>query len=406
MPASTILLVETDPAAGEVITGVLSNVGYSLTTVTDADEAFRHASDHHLVIIDVLPQPSGSFELCREIRATPALAAIPVLCVSKTDDVEERIRFLEAGADDVMARPFDARELEARVEALLLRFQRTRDRAPLSSLDGGGPLVNRMVACFSPKGGVGTTTIAVNLAMVSALRRPDRTLLIDLDLQWGQVATHLNLKPRQTIADLAGDEQARREPELVRTYATRHETGLWVLAAPGGPELADLVHANEVEQILRTSLEAFDTVVVDAGSVLDERTLAVFERADNVVLTLYPEISALKAVVSLLDYLTEIGSVSTKTTFVLNQMFAKELVKLSQVESSLGVKLSAELPYDSFLYLKAVNEGVPLVQGAPRTAPAERLSKLATSLFGESEGAGSTAPEAKRGLLGGLLKRA
>jgi pilus assembly protein CpaE len=404
--ASSILLVETDPAAGDVITDLLSQVGYSVTTVTTADESFKRAAEHHLLILDVLGEQSTSVELCREIRATPALAAIPVLTISQIDDVEERIRFLEAGADDVIARPFDARELEARVEALLLRFQRSRDRAPLSSFDGSGAVRNRMVVCFSPKGGVGTTTIAVNLATATALRNPDRTLLIDLDLQWGQVATHLNLKPHHTIADLARDEQAQREPELVRTYAARHESGLYVLAAPGTPELADLVLPSHIEQILRTSLEAFDTVVVDGGSMLDERVLVAFERSDNVVLTVIPEVAALKAVVSLLDYLNEMGSVSTKTTFVLNQLFAKELVKLAQVESSLGVRVTAELPYDAFLYLKAVNEGVPVVQGGSRSIPAERLTKLAASLLGSSAAAPSADRKESRGRLGGLRRRA
>ena len=405
MPASTILLAETDVAAGDVITGLLSAVGYSLTTVADPDEAFRRAAEHHLVIIDVLADSGGSFELCREIRATPALAAVPVLCVGQSDDVEERIRFLEAGADDVIARPFDARELEARVEALLLRFQRSRDRAPLASLDGSGQVPNRTVVCFSPKGGVGTTTIAVNVAMAAAARRPDRTLLIDLDLQWGQVATHLNLKPRQTIADLARDEPAQLEPEFVRTYATRHDAGLWVLAAPPRPDMAESILPAHVEQILKTSLEAFDIVIVDAGSVLDERSLTAFDRADNVVLAVCPEIAALRAVASLLEYLAETSSAAAKMTFVLNQMFARELVKPNQVESSLGVKVTTELPYDPFIYLKAVNEGVPVVQGAPRSPAAERLTKLAASLFGELPVAAAGAHEERHGLLGGLLRR-
>jgi pilus assembly protein CpaE len=339
--------------------------------------------------------------LCREIRATPALAAIPVLCIGQTDEVEERIRFLEAGADDVMARPFDARELEARVEALLVRFQRSRDRSPVAATDGSGPAPTRMIVCFSPKGGVGTTTVAVNVAVTAAAHHPDRALLIDLDLQWGQVATHLNLRPRQTIADLTRDDQAQREPELLRTYATRHESGLWVLAAPGTPELSDLVRPGHVEQILKTALEGFDTVVIDAGSVLDECSLATFDQADSLVLTVCPEVSALKAVVVLLDYLNETGSASMKASFVLNQMFAKELLKLAQVEGSLGVKLTAELPYDPFIYLKAANEGIPVVLGAPRSAAAERLARLAATLLGETALVAPIVPkEERRGLLG------
>lgn len=406
MPESAILLVETDQPAGEAISAALSRVGYQLTTVSDVGEAFRQAALHQLVIIDELAGDAAAQALCREIRGTPALAPIPVLCISRTDDVEERIRFLEAGADDVIARPFDPRELEARVEALLLRFRRTKDRAPVATLDLGEPGRNRIVTCFSPKGGAGTTTVAVNVAVILARRAPDRTLLVDLDLQWGQVATHLNLKPSQSIADLAQDQVAQREPELIRSYAARHECGLWVLAAPTGPELAETVSPAVVATILGTALEAFDTVIIDAGSVLDERTLAALERADNIALPVYPEIAALRAVASLIEYLNRTGAVTTRTTFVLNQLFARQLVRPAQVESSLGVKIAAELPYDPVLYLKAVNEGVPVVLGAPRTPPAERLGDLATKLFGPLASAPAERVDGRRGLLSGLLKRA
>ena len=110
-------------------------VGYTVTTTADADEAINKTPDNHLVILDVVTGPRSAAELCREIRNTATMAAIPVLCIGQSDDVEERIRFLEAGADDVIAKPFDPRELEARVEALLLRFQRSKDLAPVISAE-------------------------------------------------------------------------------------------------------------------------------------------------------------------------------------------------------------------------------------------------------------------------------
>ena len=136
MPASTILLLDADPTYSESISAALTAVGYTVTTTADADEAFSKTPDNHLVILDVVTGPRSAAELCREIRNTATMAAIPVLCIGQSDDVEERIRFLEAGADDVIAKPFDPRELEARVEALLLRFQRSKDLAPVISADG------------------------------------------------------------------------------------------------------------------------------------------------------------------------------------------------------------------------------------------------------------------------------
>jgi pilus assembly protein CpaE len=406
LPASTILLIEADTASGELINGVLSKVGYTVTTIADADEAFGRVAEHQLAIVDVVSGSKSAFDICREIRGTPALARIPVLCVGQSDDVEDRIRFLEAGADDVMAKPFDARELEARVEALLLRFQRSKDMTVVSPDGLTVSRAQRTVAVHSPRGGVGTTTIATNIAMVMARQRPDRVVLVDMHLQFGQVATHLNLEVKQSIADVARDEAATREPELLRTYATRHDSGLHVLAAPISPELADLVSAEHVDRILTTLLESYDSVVIDGGSWLDERTMTVFEHAETVIFAVCPEISALKAMHGLLDYLNEAGSVAAKSTFVLNNQFAREILKLRDVESALGTRVASELPYDPFLYLKAVNEGVPIVLGAPRSIPAEKFEKLAATAFGLD---GISVPEAaapkRTSRFGGLIRR-
>jgi pilus assembly protein CpaE len=397
VPASTILLIDADPASAETISSTLSKVGYTVTTASDPNDAFAKVSDNQLVILDVVTGDKSAADVCREIRATSSLVAIPVLCVSQTDEVEERIRFLEAGADDVMAKPFDARELEARVEALLLRFQRSKDLSAVVSTDGiTVTRARRVVAVHSPKGGVGTSTVATNIAMAAAQRKPDRVVIVDLDLQFGQVATHLNVLPRQTLTDVVRDEAALREAELLRTYATRHDSGLHVLAAPTGPEAAELITADHVDRILTTLLDTYDQVVVDTGSWIDERTLKAFEHAETVLFVLNPEIAALKAVTALVEYLNEAGTVAGKTTFVLNNTFGREILKLRDVEQALGTKVGADLPYDPFLYLKAVNEGVPIVLGAPRSPAAERLVKLSSSAFGADGIVVPPAPEERK----------
>ena len=186
MPSSSILLLETDTLAEEAIRQVLSAVGYAVATVKDPAEAIASAPDHTLIMIDVTGTGTSPADVCRQVRATPSLAAIPIMCLSQADDVEERILLLEAGADDVIAKPFDSRELEARVEALLLRFQRSSGLSPASTIGGG--LIDRprrMVAVYSPKGGVGTTTIAVNIGVVHAGPRDGRVQVIDLDAAMG-----------------------------------------------------------------------------------------------------------------------------------------------------------------------------------------------------------------------------
>jgi pilus assembly protein CpaE len=404
VPASTILVLESDTTTGATVAEILTDVGYTVSLTADADDAFARVAEHQLVILGSPTGPRSAVDMCREIRATPAMAAVPVMCISTTEDVEERIAFLEAGADDVIGRSFDARELEARVEALLLRFQRSRSLAPIVTTDGVTMhRARRTVAVYSPKGGVGTTTIATNIAIAAVARRPDRVVLVDLALQFGGIATLLNLDPKQTLADVVRDEPSLREPELLRTYAMRHDSGLHVLAAPAGPETADSVTPAHVGQILKTLLDSYDMIVVDAGSSLDERALTIFEAAEAVILPITPEIAALKAMHALLEYLGESGSIGLKSTFVLNNLFARDILKLRDVESFLGSKVAVELPYDAFLYLKAANEGVPIVTGAPRSPAAERLTRLSTVAFGEEGYTQAAAAAEKKS--GGLFRR-
>lgn len=383
MPASTILLLESDAEVAASIARILTDAGYTVTPTTETADALARLPEHQLVILGTTTGPKSPVDVCREIRAATTVSALPVMCISASEDVEERIAFLEAGADDVVGRSFDARELEARVEALLLRFQRSRDLAPLVTSDGiTMHRARRTIAVYSPKGGVGTTTIATNVAVAAAQRNPDRVILVDLDLQFGGVATHLNLEPKLTIADAVRDEAAMREPQMLRTYTVRHDSGLHVLAAPMSPEASELITPDHISHILSTLLEGYDALVIDAGSILDEGVLRIFEMAETILLPVHPEMAALKAMHGLLDYLNETGSIDGKSTFVLNNMFAREILKPRDIESALGSRITTDLPYDPFLFLKAVNEGVPIVLGAPRSPAAEQLVRLSTSAFG------------------------
>ena len=183
----------------------------------------------------------------------------------------------------------------------------------------------------------------------------------------------------------------------------RHDSGLHVLTAPGAPESSQTITKAHVGQILSTLLDGYDMVVIDAGSTLDERVLTMFEAAETVLLTVTPEIGALKSMHGLLENLAEAGTISLKSRFVLNNLFAREILKVRDVETFLGAKMAVELPYDAFLYLKAVNEGVPIVTGAPRSAPAERLVKLSGIAFGAAGYQLPTETEQKKS--GGLFRR-
>jgi pilus assembly protein CpaE len=397
----SILLLATDRIAADALTTSLAGPGHSVTVVTTLADLLAAAPRYSLVVLDRVPAGTTAAEVIGHLRA-PDGSGVPILAITQTADIEERIGLLEANADDVVSRPFDGAELASRVESLTLRAQRGPVR--------GGPEANsigdfggrRVVAVFSPKGGVGTTTMATNLALIAAERHPNQTLLIDLDLSFGQVASHLNLRPKQTLLELARDTAALHDAELFRTYAIHHPGNLQILAAPPGPGFASLITSDHVELVLARAVEAYEIVIIDAGTALDDRVTVVFGRSDTTIIPVLPEIPALNSVHVMLDQLSEVGALGGSTMFVLNNAFARDLLKRTDIETALGSKIAAELPYDPLVYLRAVNEGVPVVRSAAKSIPADRLRALADLVFGRvvADVPAPVEKKEKRGLFG------
>jgi pilus assembly protein CpaE len=374
----------------------LRDAGYVTTTVetaADVVSALRTAP-FDLIIAEGLAV-SGAIARIRGATTKQ----VPLILVSPAGDVEARIAFLEAGADDVIAASFAADELDARVEALLIRTGKARP-------EGAGAGAGRIVTFFSPKGGVGTTTLAVNSAVLLAggpaamQGRAARVLLIDLDLQFGQVATHLNLTPRYDLADLCGDDQALADPALAATYLTEHSSGVSVLAGPANPEADFRVNVDQLEKALRILRPGFDHVLVDCGSRLDPRTLWMLEQADTHVFVIFAEIAALRATTLMLGFLAETATLRATTHFVVNHIFPKELLKTRDVENLIRAKPVAEIPYTEVDMIRAVNEGVPVVFSRPSSPASQAIGVLTLAIVGAEwrQGrAGRKAPVARRG---------
>jgi pilus assembly protein CpaE len=336
--------------------------------------------------------------MCREVRAIPALGEVPVLAISSTDDVEERIRLLEAGADDVMIRPIDERELDARVEALDLRHRRSRELRPSTLVASTRRPGRRLIVVYSPKGGVGVTTIAVNLALAVAAREPDAVALVDLTPMGGTVATHLDMRPKLTIADLIRDSQGMISPEILRsTYLTRHEGGVLVLAGSPATTTTPLMAGEEAARILEGVLTAVPTAVVDLGSHLDDRVMSAIEIADDVVIVVTPDFPALKAVHSFFEFLAETGSKANEPTVVVNETYNFQTLTPGDIDNALGRRAAIRIPYDPLLYLRAVNQGNPVFASAPTSQPARRYDQLAGVLLGEDAPGAGNEPR-RRGL--------
>jgi pilus assembly protein CpaE len=402
MAANPILICARARELRAELEDALAEAGYRTITVTTPADAVAtmRGTEIDLIVAEGLAASGAiaSLRMAREGQVTP------ILVVAPAHDVEARIAFLEAGADDVIAGGFARNELESRVEALLIRTGKVRP-------ESAKPASGELVAFFSPKGGVGTTTLAVNTAillaggasstpgaMSAAFDGTPRVALIDLDLQFGQVATHLNLTPRYDVGVLAADEAALADPDIARSYLTVHPTGVAVLSAPPRPEADFAVTLDQVQQLVQVLRPSYDHVIVDLGGRLDPRALWVLEQSDAQVLVLFPEIAALRATSLLLAFLAESAAYDTHSHIVINHVFPKELLKTRDVENLLRTKPVAEVPYAEVEMIRAVNEGVPIVVSHPTSPASAAMRRVAQAIIGIDQMAMPDRAPERRGL--------
>jgi pilus assembly protein CpaE len=387
-------------AASDPLVKVLGRTGRVLTRIEDPEQLASVPPDQHVIVLDAAPAPRTLADMCREVRALPAMAEVPVLVIGSTDDVEERIRLLEAGADDVMIRPIDDRELDARVEALDLRHRRSKELRPSTFVAPTRRPGRRLVVVYSPKGGVGTTTVAVNTALAIAAREPDQVAIVDFTPMGGHVASYLNLVPKLTISDLIRDSQGMISPEILRaTYLTRHESGVMLLAGASIPSTQPLMSGDEATRILEGLLMAMPTVVVDLGSHLDDRVMASIDAADDVVIVVTPDFPTLKSVHAFFEFLGQSQSKVAEPTVVVNETYALQTLTPGDVETAISRRVTIRIPYDPLLYLRAANQGTPVFSNAPTSQPSRRFDQLAGLLLGEDAPASAAEPR-RRGLAG------
>jgi pilus assembly protein CpaE len=386
--------------ANETLNKILGRPGRELTRIENADQLASAAAGQDIVVIDTVPPPRTLTEICRDHRAVPELANVPLLAITSTDDVEERIRLLEAGADDVMLRPVDERELDARVEALDLRNRRSAELRPSTVMAATKRPGRRLITVYSPKGGVGTTTVTVNLGLAIAARDPDGVAIVDLTSMGGHVATHLDMRPKLTIADLMRDSQGLITPEILRsTYLQRHEREVHILAGSPSPAPQPLMTGEEATRMLEAVITAMPTVVVDLGSHLDSRVLASLDAADDIVIVVTPDFPALKSVHAFFEFMGEVAPKAAEPTVVVNEVYALQTLTPADIENALGRRVAMRIPYDPLIYLRAANQGTPVFASAPTSQPARRYDQLAGILLGE-DAPGIVQEHRRRGLAG------
>jgi pilus assembly protein CpaE len=237
-----------------------------------------------------------------------------------------------------------------------------------------------IITIFSPKGGTGKTVLATNLAAVLAKREARKTLLLDLDLQFGDAAIMLGAEPEKTIFDLVV-APGELDSEKLSGYTTHHACGLELLPAPMRPEDAELVTEAKVARLLEVARQAYEVIVVDTSPFFHGAMLATLDRTDELFLLCGLDVPTIKNVRLALQTLELLSFPRDRIRIVLNRANSKVGMKASEVENALGMKISHQVPSDRAVPL-GVNRGKPVVlddSGADFTKAVNDLARSLTA---------------------------
>jgi pilus assembly protein CpaE len=287
------------------------------------------------------------------IRAAEASGRhVPIIMLTSDRDSSQKVKSLRSGADDYLVKPFHPAELLARIKALLARF------APGDSLVGRPPM-GRIHVYYGAKGGVGTTTIAINTAI--ALHSLDRrVVLVDGNLQFGDHRVFMDLaNDRKSIVDAVSAPSI--DADLLRGVIQSHESGVDLLLAPPSPEAADLVSAGHVHEILQVLATMYDYVIVDIDKRLDEFNLMVLDIAETIFAVMTADLSCLKNVRLVLGTIGHLGYQSGKLKLVLNRSNAYTGINVKSAEGALRQPIEHQIVNEYRGAISALNTGAPFM---------------------------------------------
>ena len=373
MPAR-IQLVAAQPAIQQQLGNMLRRDGHEIVTSADGPAGLKqwHAERPDLLVCDNdLRGPSG-MELVMRIRQAEGSAAhTPVILLGGGTDVDAKVAALRSGADDYLAKPVHPQELSARVRGLLARFHRAQ---PTQRRAASG----RVVAFYGAKGGVGTTTLAINTAIAAHRDLKRSVALVDANLQFGDHRVFLDLGPdSRSIVDTVNGGGV--ELDLLRQSMVRHESGVELLLAPSVPEQAELISAQQhhmlrVVEMLRS---VYELVIVDMDKRFDDHLLDVIGIADRLVVVLTADLSCVKNVRLVLETMAQLQVPQERLMLVLNRANAFTGISVKSVESVLRRPIEHQVVNDYRSAISALNSGTPFMAKRPDSALSKDVLELA-----------------------------
>lgn len=342
---------------------MLLELDKSITVVGEAGNGqeavdLARSTQPDVVLMDInMPDMDG-------IKATEIISMenprVAVIIISVQGEQEYLKRAMLAGAKEYLIKPFTADELSSTVKRVV-EMNRKRwegQEEPQKQQSEVKKHQPQIITLFSTKGGVGKTCVCTNLAVALARQTREKVGLVDLDLQFGDIAVMMNIYPKRTIAELM-QEQGELDAELLENYLYERY-GVNVLSAPNKPELAELITAEGIARVLKAFTKNHDYVLVDTPPVFNDTTLVALDMSDRILLLASLDLPTVKNIKRSVDILKTLGLLS-KVKLILNRSSGSHGIEPEDVERVLEMKIDAQLPSEGRLVIQSVNRGQPFV---------------------------------------------
>jgi pilus assembly protein CpaE len=346
-----------------------------------------------VVLMDInMPDMDGIAATELLAREVPTASVIMMSVQGESDYLR---RSMLAGAREFLVKPFSSDELTASIRQVFTRERDKMTRMAVAAAEAGGPRTatsqtpsgepGQVVAVFSPKGGVGRTTVAVNLAVAAATELGKKVVLVDGSFQFGDVGVLLNLNPKnKSIADLVPElEQAGHEVESIDTFVINHSAGIRVLLAPPSPEMAELITPAGIKRVIEALRLTHELVVVDCTAFFNDTTLAILDSADTILTMLSLEITSIKNMRLFLEVADQLGYDGGKVRLILNRADSALGIRVTDVEHSIGRKVDETIVSDGRSVVYALNRGVPFFLSNREAQVSQDILRLARSVVGD-----------------------
>ncbi len=316
------------------------------------------------VVFMEVPDPAKTALDCAR-RLRREIPDLPIVVVGCRGGEQEILDAMRAGACEYLRPPLTVESVRETI-AQLGRIQ----------LSGAGTLT----AVFSSTGGSGVTTITVNMAVELAGMSGKKVAAVDLVLGHGDLALFLDLEPRYTVADVTANMH-RLDSSFLLSSLSRHSEQLYVMAAPKRVEEIARIGAHEIGSVLGHLRLTFSHTVMDAGHELDERTMAVLDAVDHLLLVVVPSVASLRNAERCLDVFLRLGYGEDKISLVVNRVAPRSSISPKMISEALGRRALALLPEQGAVPAEAANRGIPLDTLAPRSGLVRSLRELTGELF-------------------------